>query len=333
MQKITVLGAGSWGSALSNLLADNQIDVMVYTNEESVCQEINNNHTNKFYLGEVAMNEKVVATANLDEALEHSSIILYVIPTKAAESIFTQIKEKTTKKIKLINASKGIHPESLKTIEQLAAEILGDQLSVYCTLSGPSHAEEVIERKMTFIVAASHDQEFAEMVQHWFSNINYFRVYTTNDVKGVEFMASAKNVIAVGSGMLAGIGQGDNARAALITRSMKELSEIAEAIGCDVKTIYGLAGLGDLIVTTSSEHSRNFQFGKKLSSTRNVEEALADMKMVAEGVRSAKAIKRLADENNIKATIVTLIYDILYNSADESDLALIFAKKLTREYE
>lgn len=315
-QKIAILGAGSWGTALAMVLTDNGHQVRLWGNNEHQINEINCHHTNHHYLPGVRLDEKITATTELATALEQVDAVLFVLPTKAMRAVAKQVATLLQHKPMIIHASKGLEQTTYHRISQILAEELArDSYQDIVVLSGPSHAEEVARQDITTITAACQHLEAAKYVQQLFSN-NYFRVYTNTDVVGVELGAALKNVIAVGAGALHGLGYGDNAKAALMTRGLTEISRLGVAFGADPLTFIGLSGVGDLIVTCTSVHSRNWRAGDQLGQGKTLDEILEHMGMVVEGVETCKAAYALAKEKQIDMPITTAVYNILYNGHD-----------------
>ena len=305
MSKITIIGAGSWGCALANILCENHHQVLLFDHTEQTINEINNEHQNHKVPG-VIIDSSIKATLDISEAINFSDYIVLSVPTKVMRSVLEQISKVITTKKLFINTSKGLEPDTFKRISQIVYEIIPiSYIKGFVALTGPSHAEEVIVKLPTTICAVSNNKDDAVTVQHIFSNHTNFRVYTGSDLIGSELCAAIKNVYAIASGMLEGLGFGDNARAGLIARALVEMRRI-------VVPLYGLTGVGDLIVTTTSHHSRNFQAGVKLASGKSLEETIASMDMVVEGARTALAVNELVDELKIDAPIIKAVYKVIY---------------------
>lgn len=316
MNKVTVLGAGSWGTALAQVLADNGLDVCMWTVFDYEKEEINKHHTNKQYFEDVILPDNIFATNDLSEAISFSNYILIVVPTKFMRETLKNINNVITGKKLFINASKGIEPGTHKTVSEIITEeINGDNRSGVVILSGPSHAEEVIKRMITTVSSVSNDINAANEVQGLFSN-NYFRVYTHTDLKGAEIASSLKNVIAIASGIISGLGYGDNTRAALITRGLTEIIRYGKKFDTDIETFIGLTGIGDLIVTATSRHSRNFNAGYKIAQGMDPKEVVEKSKMVVEGVRTAKAVYESLEELNIEMPIFKGVYEVFYEGKE-----------------
>ena len=312
-EKVTVLGAGSWGTALANVLIENGHDVLLWTRSSDQAQEINQEKTNHHYLKDTHLPDSIQATSDLAEAVDHSEILLFVVPTSAIRPVARDLAGLLTKEVSVIHAAKGLEGGSYLRISQiLAQELPADLVKGIVALSGPSHAEEVVKHDLTSITAASENPDQARFTQKLFIN-DYFRVYTNPDIIGVEIGAALKNIIALGSGIIDGYGYGDNARAGLITRGLAEISRLGQAIGAQALTFIGLSGVGDLIVTCSSPHSRNYQAGRLLGQGQDLESALDSIGMVVEGVYTTQAAYDLSQKMGIEMPITEAIYQILYD--------------------
>jgi glycerol-3-phosphate dehydrogenase (NAD(P)+) len=333
MEKLTIVGAGSWGSALARIISDNGYQVVLYDKSKDIVDEINEFHTNKSKLPNGVLNDNCTATTDLSYAINDSDIIVLVVPTSVMRGVLKDINSVIKSKKLFVSASKGIEPITYKRVSELVDEEISNEfLGGFVALSGPSHAEEVINQMLTLVTSASTNLEHAKIIQRIFSNQTYFRVYTTNDLVGVEICAALKNIIALASGVIAGLGYGDNTRAALITRGLVEIKRIACKLGASEATIYGLSGLGDLVVTCTSHHSRNFQAGYKIGSGKNLEDSLKEISMVVEGARTAIAAYQLIKEYDIYAPIITSVYDIIYNKQDPNTrINLLMQKELKEE--
>ncbi len=317
---ITVIGGGSWGLALSNVLSDNHHQVLVYDLNEKVVNKINKLHI-CMQLDE-NINESIKATTNLKEAIDYSDVLLFVVPTKVLRFAIRDAIKHIDKPKLFINASKGIEPESFLRVSEIFTEMIPKSyLKGFVALSGPSHAEEVIKGMTTVVASASTNEVYAKYVQQLFHNNDYFRVYSSTDLKGVELGGALKNVFALASGLIAGKGLGDNARAALITRGLVEMKKFYESYGASTSSLFGLSGVGDLIVTCTSVHSRNYQAGYKIGHGKDLEETLNSMTMVVEGIRTCDAAYKYALEHDLDLPIIHAIYQVLFNRLDP-DIAL-----------
>lgn len=312
MHSVTVLGAGSWGTALAFVLAENQHDTLVWSHREDQAQEINSHHTNKKYLPNSELPKNLAATSDLKTAIEHAPTIVLAVPTKAFREVIQSFLPYLNEPKTFVHVSKGIEPDSLKRISEIIEEEIPDHLrKSIVVLSGPSHAEEVVLRHPTTVTAASVDESSAKFVQDLFMN-GYLRVYTNEDVIGVELGGALKNVIALAAGIVDGLGYGDNAKAALITRGLAEISRLGIKMGAEPYTFIGLTGMGDLIVTCTSVHSRNWRAGNLLGKGNSLEQVLQDMGMVVEGVRTTKAAYQLSKKYDIEMPITHALYDVLF---------------------
>jgi len=322
--KITVVGGGSWGLALSKVLSDNSHEVLVYDVNIKTVNKINDLHI-CLQLDE-DIPKDIRATSNMEEAMNFSDTVLFVVPTKVLRNAIAEANKFIKVPKLIINAAKGIEPETFLRISEIFTEMISPKfLKGFVSLSGPSHAEEVIKGLTTVITASSEVESNAIFVQDLFHNTQYFRVYTSTDLKGAEMGGALKNIFALASGLIAGKGLGDNARAALITRGLVEMQKFYEIYGADPKSLMGLTGIGDLIVTCTSPHSRNFQAGYKIGHGKDLEETLASMTMVVEGIRTCEAAYRFAKDKNLDMPIISAIYEVLFNnlSSDEATKMLL----------
>lgn len=329
-QKIAVLGPGSWGTALSQVLNDNGHEVRIWGNNSEQIAEINEQHTNKRYFKDVILDEKISAFDDLAAALSGVDAILFVVPTKVTRLVAKQVAQVLKHKVHVLHASKGLEQnthERISTIleEEIPAEFRGEIVVV----SGPSHAEETIVRDITLISAASKDHDEAKYAQNLLSN-DYFRLYTNTDVIGVETAGALKNIIAVGAGALHGLGFGDNAKAAIITRGLTEITRLGVAMGAEPLTYIGLSGVGDLIVTGTSVHSRNWRAGDALGRGEKLADIERNMGMIIEGVSTAKAAWELAQQLHIEMPITETIYKVLYENLDAREGILDIMRRETR---
>lgn len=318
-KKVAVLGAGSWGSVLANVLDENGQDVALWTYKSAQADEINHQHTNSKYIQDLRFSDKLHATTDLQEALTDVDVVLFVVPTKAVREVAVQVCDilrATNQAPLLVHASKGLELKTYKRISEIIAEeIPAGYNQGIVALSGPSHAEEVAHHDLTLITAASEDLELAKQVQELFMN-DYLRIYTNTDLIGVELGAAFKNIIALGAGALHGLGYGDDAKAALMTRGLAEISRLGVAFGAAPLTFIGLSGVGDLIVTCTSVHSRNWRAGDQLGAGKKLPDVIADMGMVIEGINTCKAAYELAAQKQIDMPITNAIYNVLYQKAE-----------------
>lgn len=313
MKKIAVLGGGSWGTALSKVLCENGHDVKVWLRDEAQCNDIRKTRINNKYLPNVILPSSLYFTTDMEEALGDSEIIINVIPTQNIRKVFEKIPKEFIKSKIIINCSKGIELGTHYLISDIIKEESID--CDYVILSGPSHAEELGRGLVTAVTVASESEEAAKTAQDIFMT-SYFRVYTSKDVKGVELGGALKNIIALGAGISDGVGYGDNAKAALMTRGILEISRLGTCFGAELSTFQGLSGVGDLIATCTSQHSRNRNAGFLIGQGLKKDEAIEKIGMVVEGITTTYAAYELAKENNIDMPITYAMHDILENSAD-----------------
>lgn len=332
VEKIAVLGAGSWGTALSMVLADNGREVKLWSHNEEQVHEINEHHTNRHYLPEILLPELIVAYHSLSEALAGVEIIVLAVPTKAIREVVGKIREIQQSPLTIVHVSKGIEPDSLLRIsEMIKQEMPESLLKDLVVLSGPSHAEEVSLRHPTTVAVTSENMKAAEDIQDLFINQN-FRVYTNPDVIGVEIGAALKNIIALAAGITDGLGYGDNAKAALITRGLAEIARLGTKMGANPLTFSGLTGIGDLIVTCTSVHSRNWRAGNMLGKGHTLNEVLDSMGMVVEGVRTTKAAYQLAEKYHVSMPITKALYHVLFDGGNaKAAVDLLMARGKTNE--
>ena len=311
MKNIAIIGSGSWGVALATHLAKLGNNIKVWSFDEEEKNIINNEKGCKF-LPNLNLPENIYCSLDFKEVIEDADFILHVTPSKFTRNVFKQYKEYVGNK-PIIICSKGFEKESLKTLDEVILdEMPNARIGV---LSGPSHAEEVSIAIPTVLVIASKDEEIKEEIQDTFMCEN-MRIYTSDDVKGVELGGALKNIIAFCAGVAAGIGLGDNTFAALITRGLSELSRLGVALGGEKETFYGLSGLGDLIVTCLSEHSRNRRAGKLIGQGYTLDEARKEVGMVIESIDNIDVAYELGKRNNIEIPIIETAYDVIYNKLD-----------------
>lgn len=330
--KTVVIGSGSWGTALAQVLADNNAEVIVYGRSKDQVDDININHKNSKFFDDVELNPNLKATTDIT-VVKDADIVMLAVPTIAIESTCQLIDPMLTKSTIIINVAKGFHPETNERMSQvIRRSISKEHLSSVVSLIGPSHAEEVVIRLLTTIDAVGLKEEDTVMVQNLFSN-DYLRIYTGDDEVGSELGVAIKNVMAIASGILSGLGYQDNTRAALITRGLQEMLRFGTHFGGKPITYIGLTGVGDLIVTCTSVHSRNFQAGFKIGKDNSVEDFLATCTKTVEGVRTAKIVHRLAIENGIDMPICEEVYQILYHGKEPSMCARnLMLRDLKKEF-
>lgn len=313
---IAILGAGGWGTTLSILLNDNGNKITLFEYKPDYAEFLKQRRVNEIYLPGITIPDEIHITSNLNEAIDGKTIIVLAIPTQYIRSIIQKINFQQIKNSIIVNVAKGIEISTLKRgseiIKDVFTEIDETQIS---TLSGPSHAEEVARKIPTAVVVGSASIDIAKFVQSIFMN-QYFRVYATTDIVGVELGGSLKNVIAIGAGICDGAGFGDNTKAAIMTRGIAEISRLGIALGAKPETFAGLSGIGDVIVTCMSKHSRNRFVGEQIGKGKKLNNLLSEMNMVAEGVPTAKSVFFLSQQVNVEVPICTEVYKILYEDKD-----------------
>lgn len=324
--KLSIIGGGAWGATLGQLLVDNGNEVVIYDINEQFVQTINEQHIHPFF--DLPLPETLKATKSLIEALTFSDYMVLAVPTKVMRSLLNTINQNLNTPKYFINVSKGIEPDTSKRVSEIVDEVISpNHLAGFAVLTGPSHAEEVIRRKLTLLTVASKNDELAKTLQAMFSNDSYMRVYTSADLIGCEVGGAVKNAIAVVSGMATGLDMGENARAALITRGIVEIVRVVEAYGGQRETAFGLTGVGDLIVTASSENSRNFKAGKQIGAGKSMAQIYQEEKQTIEGVRAIEALHHLAIKKGLSLPIIEVAYQVIF---EEMPLTEAITKLLTR---
>ncbi len=315
MGYVSVIGAGSWGTTLACLLCEKGYDVSLWSFEPEVAEEISRQGTNTPYLPGVRLPDSLKATADIEKAVKKARYIVNVVPTQFVRPVFSHAIQHIHEDAVIITASKGIEHKTLMTVSQILNELTGCASAV---LSGPSFAREVIRRFPTAVTLAARDPETGLLLQELF-NTQYFRVYTHSDVLGVELGGALKNVIAIASGICDGLGLGHNARAALITRGLVEMSRLGEQMGADKRTFSGLSGMGDLVLTCTGPLSRNYSVGVKLGQGMKLADILASTKSVAEGVATALSAFELAAKHSAEMPIVEQVYKVIYKDKSPAE--------------
>ncbi|MBB5183723.1 NAD(P)H-dependent glycerol-3-phosphate dehydrogenase [Catenisphaera adipataccumulans] len=331
--RTVIVGSGSWGTALAQVLCDNHEDVILYGKSEKEVNDINEHHKNQKFFQQIIISPDLKATTDLS-VVEEADIVVLAVPTIAIEGICRQIDPMLKKNVIIVNVSKGFHPTTNERMSEVIRRTISpENISSVVSLIGPSHAEEVIIRQLTSIDAISLKHEDAVIIQQMFSN-DYLRIYTGEDEIGSELGAAIKNVMAIASGVLSGLGYQDNTRAALITRGLQEMIRYGVAFGAHAKTFNGLTGIGDLIVTCTSVHSRNFQCGFQIGTENSVEGFWANNTKTVEGVRTAKIVHKVAKEKNISMPICEEVYQILYHNKEPRECAYdLMLRDLKDEFE
>jgi len=332
--KIGVVGAGSWGTALANLLASKGYAIDLWVFEPEVCRQIEKQRENKVFLPGVTLSPHLRPTNDLAEAAGHKDVVLVVVPSHVMRAVTQQMEAHLAPQAILISAAKGIENQTHLTmsgvIRETIAGISDDRLAV---LSGPSFAKEVARKAPTVVAAASKNLALAERVQSIFAT-PYFRVYANSDMIGVELGGAIKNVIAIAAGVIDGLGLGLNTRAALITRGLTEIQRLGSDLGADPRTLAGIAGVGDLILTCTGDLSRNHTVGKKIGEGMRLEAILDEMRMVAEGVKTAKSVYNLSRKRGVDMPICHEMYRILYEDLPPREAVYrLMTRDLKREWE
>lgn len=317
MERISVIGAGSWGIALANLLAGNGHDVTVWSIMKDEIDMLDKNHEHLDKLPGVKLNDSIKYTTDLEKACKEKDILVLAVPSVYTRSTAHSMAPFITDGQIIVNVAKGVEENTLLTLSEIITEEIPN--ANVCVLSGPSHAEEVGRSLPTTVVVGSKDQKTAEYLQDTFMN-DFFRVYTSSDILGIELGGALKNVVALAAGIADGLGYGDNAKAALITRGISEIARLGIAMGGQFETFCGLTGIGDLIVTCASMHSRNRRAGILIGQGKSAKEAMDEVKMVVEGVYSAKAAMGLSRKYNVDLPIIAEVNKILFENKPPKDV-------------
>jgi len=330
MAKISVIGSGGWGIALTILLYKNGHDLTIWSFDKREAEELKTTRENKTKLPNILIPEDIKVTDDLKEAVDNKDVLILAVPSKAIRSVSKSLKDIIKDNQIIINVAKGLEEDTLKTMTDIIEEELKGKNPQVAVLSGPSHAEEVGKGIPTTCVVSAHNKELTLYLQNIFMNPS-FRVYTSPDMLGVEIGGALKNVIALAAGIADGLNYGDNTKAALITRGIKEISLLGVAMGGEQSTFYGLTGLGDLIVTCASMHSRNRRAGILLGEGKTLDEAIKEVNMVVEGVYSAKSALMAAKKYNVEIPIIEQVNAVLFenkNAAEAVNELMIRDKKL-----
>jgi glycerol-3-phosphate dehydrogenase (NAD(P)+) len=307
-----VIGSGSFGTALANTLAVNCEEVRLWGRDAALAEAINTRHENPTYLPGIPLSPRVRATVQLQEALEGAELVILATPSHATRDIVSRATAHLPRHVPLLTVAKGIENETLQTMTELLEDCLPEEFHPYiAVLSGPSFAKELALRSPTVVTIASHWEKVAARCQKVLQT-ETFRSYTSNDVVGVQYGGALKNVIAIAAGIADGLGMGHNARAAIITRGLAEITRLAVRKGGNPLTLSGLSGMGDLVLTCTGELSRNRRVGMELGKGRQLSEVLAEMKQVAEGVKTSKSARDLALKTGVELPICEQVYAIAY---------------------
>lgn len=314
MKKISILGSGAWATALACVLADNNIETLLYTTNDVKVNDINNNHCNSLIYSD-KLSSLIKCTNNLNELINYSTDLLLCVKSDSLIDYLKKINviiNKLKLKVNFINCIKGFIGDNYLTVsDSIKKYILKDNIKGIVSLLGPSFASEVIKKDITLLCAISEDTNLSMYVQNLFSN-NYFRVYTSKDMIGCQIASSYKNAIAISSGILKGLNFGDNAKAALITRGLHEITNFGLYFNASKDTFLGLCGIGDLFLTCNSEQSRNFKFGFNITKTKNIQEFIKNNTTTVEGLKTIKVIYEISRQNKLETPIITALYNVIY---------------------
>ncbi len=326
--RLSVIGAGSWGTALAQLFSEKFEKVLMWDRNEEVVNSINENHKNSKYFSDYELNKNISASVNLDEVFEFGDIIIVVVPVQFMRDVLKNLTIKVDKPI--ITASKGIEIETLKLPSDIIIDVLGISYKKVMALSGPSFAKEVMKKLPTAVTLAG-EPCIGEKTQE-ILNLEHFRVYLSFDIRGAEIGGAVKNVIAIATGISDGLGLGNNARASLITRGLYEMRKVANIYNANPQTLYGLSGMGDLVLTATGDLSRNRRFGLLIGKGKSVEEALEEIGQVVEGIETVKAVKKLQEKYDLDLPISEAVYKTIYEKLNPKDaVKLLMRRELKRE--
>lgn len=325
--KIAVLGAGSWGTAIAALLTEKVEKTYLWARRAEIAESINKNHFNPDYLKDAILPKSLEASSSIREVIKDADIVILAVPSSYLRSLLENAKSFILKKVKIVSLIKGIEESTLMRMSEVILDVLGkdfeDKLAV---LSGPNHSEEVIKKIPTASVIASKNIDCATELQEIFMT-DYFRVYTNMDLIGVELGGAIKNVLAIAVGISDGLGYGDNTRATLITRGLAEMKRLGCKLGANPSTLLGLAGLGDLIATATSKHSRNRMVGERIGKGEPLKAIIGSMKMVAEGVKTSRCLFEIAQREKIEMPITEEVVNILYHGKNPKESVLSLMKR------
>lgn len=319
--RVAVIGAGSWGTAVSWLLGSKGHEVSLWSREESIARGINETHHNPVYLPDVDLGDNVFASHEMSEVLKGVQAVVMVTPSVGVRDTAHAMQPYLGDDIPVVVLSKGVEAGTSQLMTEILIDELGNPARI-AGLSGPNHAEEVSKGIPSATVVAAYAPQTALFFQELFTT-PFFRVYTNDDVLGVELCGAGKNVVAIACGICDGLGYGDNTKASLMTRGLAEMARLGEALGANPLTYMGLAGMGDLVVTCTSRHSRNRAFGESLAHGGTLEEYQAKTKMVAEGAVACRSIHELALERGVDMPLVSMVYGIIYEGEDPRETAIL----------
>lgn len=320
-KKITIIGAGSFGTALSIVLARAGHRVQLWARESEIAYGINNQHRNPEYISDVTLPDTVKCSTDPEECFDEQEMVVFATPSHAMRDVAENIKPYLNGDEIVVSVAKGIENATFMRMSEVLSEVLEDKIidDHIGVLSGPSHAEEVSKFKPTTVVASAYSKRTAEYIQDTFLT-PMFRVYLNYDIIGVEIGASVKNIMAIAAGIVDGADLGDNATAALITRGLHEMKRLGMKLGASQDTFAGLSGMGDLVVTCTSEHSRNRFVGHNIGQGKSLDEVISKMNMVAEGVKTTRSVLEWSRKLNVEMPITAAVYRVLFEQEDPKDM-------------
>ncbi len=316
MANVTVLGAGSWGTALARAFALNKNEVTIWGRDKEQLARMSQDRINHKYLPDIVLPDTIQYTTDLPKSINKADVILLAVSSQANRGILEDIREYVLPNSIIVNVSKGLEKNTNKRASEICSEILPE--NTFVALSGPSHAEEVAISLPTTLVSSSESGEAMKYIQSILSN-QFIRVYTNADVIGVELGGALKNIIALGIGILEGLGYGDNTKAAMMTRGMTEIVRLGTALGAEESTFFGLTGMGDLIVTCTSVHSRNKRAGILIGQGKGLDSIHDNIHMVVEGIASTQIVYALSNDLGIEMPIVNKMYEVIYENKDPQE--------------
>jgi len=325
--KIGVIGAGSWGTTIAKLLAEKKFSTTLWVYEEELFEEIKKTRINSYYLPDVELPENLQFTNEIETAVSDSNIIVSVTPSHVVRNVMTRASQFIKEGTVIVTASKGIENDTLLTMSQVLENVIPEKFNIkIVALSGPSFAKDVSMYLPTAVTIASENQGACKLIQNVFST-PYFRTYTHNDIIGVEIGGALKNVIAISAGVSDGLGLGSSTRAALITRGLAEITRLGVKLGAQPRTFMGLSGMGDLVLTCTGDLSRNRTLGIRMGKGEKLNDILSSMRMVAEGVKTAKSAYNMSKKFNVEMPITEETYKILYENKDPKEAVISLMKR------
>ena len=327
--RVAVIGAGSWGTAVSWLLGGKGVDISLWARETEIAETVNAEHRNPLYLKDIVLEPRVRATDDFEEAVRDVEAVVIVTPSHGVRGVAEGIKPFLGADVPVVNLAKGVELGTLMRMTQVLEDVLGNKARL-AALSGPNHAEEVSKGVPSATAVAAYDEKVGRLFQDIFMAPS-FRVYTNPDVVGVELGGASKNVVAVAAGMCDGIGYGDNTKATLMTRGLAEMSRLGAHLGANPLTYMGLAGMGDLIVTCTSRHSRNRALGEWVAKGGTVESYSAETQMVAEGAKSAVSLDELAHSIGMELPITHQVRQVLFEGASLADAEVLLMGRAAKD--